>query len=192
MLRRAYDRVMRLSAGPHALTALAVISFAESSIFPIPPDVLMIPMILAAPERAWWIAAVATLASVLGGFLGYGIGYFAFETIGEPVLQFYGATDRYRELQDLYEQWGAWLIIIKGATPIPYKLVTIASGAFQFDLATFAGASVVSRGLRFFLLAALLWQFGQPIKEFVENRLILVTSVFAALLVGGFIVLRYL
>ena len=192
MLRRAYDRVMRLSAGPHALTALAVISFAESSIFPIPPDVLMIPMILAAPERAWWIAAVATVASVIGGFLGYGIGYFAFETIGEPVLQFYGATDRYRELQDLYEQWGAWLIIIKGATPIPYKLVTIASGAFQFDLATFAGASVVSRGLRFFLLAALLWQFGQPIREFVENRLILVTSVFAALLVGGFIVLRYL
>ena len=159
---------MRLSAGPSALTALAVISFAESSIFPIPPDVLMIPMVLAARERAWWIAAVATMASVMGGFLGYAIGYFAFEAIGEPVLRFYGATDRYRELQDLYERWGAWLIIIKGATPIPYKLVTIASGAFHFDLATFTGASVISRGIRFFLLATLLWYLGQPIREFVE------------------------
>ena len=192
MLRRAYDRMMRLSAGPNALPALAIIAFAESSIFPIPPDVLIVPMVLAAPERAWRIATVATVASVLGGFLGYAIGYFAFATIGEPVLRFYGATERYHELQDLYDQWGAWLIIIKGATPIPYKLVTIASGAFHFDLTTFAGASIVSRGIRFFLLASLLWYFGQPIREFVESRLSLIASIFTATLVGGFLLLRFI
>jgi membrane protein YqaA with SNARE-associated domain len=183
--------MMRLSAGPHAMVALVIIAFAESSVFPIPPDVLIVPMVLAALHRAWQIAAVATLSSVLGGFLGYAIGYFAFSTIGEPVLRFYGVMDRYHELRELYHQWGAWLIVIKGATPIPYKLVTIASGAFHFDLTTFASASVVSRGIRFFLLASLLWYFGQPIKDFVENRLTLVTSVFAAMVVGGFLLLRF-
>jgi membrane protein YqaA with SNARE-associated domain len=192
LLRRAYDWTMRLAAGPNALPALAVISFVESSFFPIPPDVLMIPMILAAPHRAWRIAAICTLSSVLGGFLGYAIGYFAFEAIGEPVLRFYGATERYRELELLYQQWGAWLIIIKGATPIPYKLVTIASGAFHFDLLTFTVSSVISRGIRFFLLAALLWQFGEPVRGFVEKRLTLVTTLFAVALVGGFVALRYI
>jgi membrane protein YqaA with SNARE-associated domain len=191
MLRRAYDRMMRLSAGPRAFPALAIIAFAESSVFPIPPDVLIVPMVLAAPERAWRIATVATVASVLGGFLGYGIGHFAFATVGEPVLRFYGAIDRYHELQDLYDRWGAWLIIVKGATPIPYKLVTIASGAFHFDLTAFAGASLVSRGIRFFLLASLLWYFGQPIKDFVESRLTLVTSVFTVMVIGGFLLLRF-
>ena len=191
-LRPAYDRVVRLSAGPHALYALAAVSFAESSFFPIPPDVLLIPMVLAARQRAWLIAAVCTLASVAGGFLGYAIGYFALESIGQPLLRLYGGMERYRELQALYQEWGAWLILIKGATPIPFKLVTIASGAFQFDLLTFFICAVITRGLRFFLLAALLWRFGEPIRTFVEKRLTLVATVFVVIVVAGFLSLRYI
>ena len=191
-LRPAYDRVVRLSAGPHALYALAAVSFAESSFFPIPPDILLIPMVLAARQRAWLIAAVCTIASVLGGFLGYAIGYFAFESIAEPLLRFYGGVERYEELQALYQRWGAWLIIIKGATPIPFKLVTIASGAFHFDLFTFFVCSLVTRGVRFFLLAALLRRFGEPIRLFVEKRLTLVATAFVLIVIAGFLSLRYL
>jgi membrane protein YqaA with SNARE-associated domain len=192
MLQNLYDRIMRLAAGPNALAALAVIAFVESSFFPIPPDVLLIPMILAAPSRAWRLAAVATVASVAGGFLGYAIGYFAFETIGRPVLDFYQVMDRYDALKASFDQWGAWIIVLKGMTPIPYKLITIASGALRFDLATFTIASLISRSLRFFLVAVLLYWFGEPIRLFIERRLMLVTSVFAVMLVGGFVALRYL
>jgi membrane protein YqaA with SNARE-associated domain len=192
MLRRLYDWMMRLAAGPNAMMALAIVSFVESSFFPIPPDVLIIPMVLAAPRKAWWIATVSTVSSVLGGFLGYAIGYFLFDSIGRPVLEFYGAMDKYASLKATFDEWGAWIIIIKGITPIPYKLVTIASGVAQFDLAQFAVASVISRAIRFFLLAALLWQFGEPIRRFIEERLTLVTTGFAVVLVGGFFILRLL
>jgi membrane protein YqaA with SNARE-associated domain len=192
MLQRLYDRIMRLAAGPNALAALAVVAFVESSIFPIPPDVLLIPMILATPSRAWRYAAVATAASVAGGFLGYAIGYFAFATIGEPILKFYHAMDRYDQMKESFDEWGAWIIIIKGATPIPYKLLTIASGAFKFDIAKFVVASLISRSMRFFLVAVLLYWFGEPIRLFIERRLMLVTSAFAAALVGGVVVWRYL
>ena len=188
MLRQIYEWTLSLAASRHAVWALAVVSFVESSFFPIPPDALLVPMIIADRRRAWFYALVATVASVLGGFLGYAIGYFAFDTIGEPLLRFYGVTEQYLGLQHLYDQWGAWLIVIKGATPIPYKLVTIASGAFHFDLATFTVASVISRGIRFFLIAALLWRFGEPIRVFIEKRLTLVFSVSVAALVGGFLV----
>ncbi len=188
MLRRLYDWTLSLAASPNAVWALAAVSFVESSFFPIPPDTLLIPMVLADRDRAWRLAAIATLASVLGGFLGYAIGYFAFDAIGQPLLRFYGVTDQYLALQDLYARWGAWLIIIKGATPIPYKLVTIASGAFHFNLATFAVCSVISRGIRFFLITALLWRFGEPIRDFIERRLTLVFSLGMAALVGGFLV----
>jgi membrane protein YqaA with SNARE-associated domain len=192
MLQRLYDWTMRLAATPHALPALAAISFIESSFFPIPPDVLMIPMVLATRRRAWWIAAVCTAASVAGGFLGYAIGYFGFDAIGRPILEFYGAMDKYAAVKETFDHWGAWFIIIKGMTPIPYKLVTIFSGAVHFDLLQFAFSSLISRALRFFLLAALLWRFGEPIRSFIEERLTLVTTAFVAALVGGFVVLRYL
>jgi membrane protein YqaA with SNARE-associated domain len=192
MLKRFYDWTIRLAAGPHAMLALATISFVESSFFPLPPDLLLIPMALAKPRRAWWIAAVCTIASVAGGFLGYAIGYFLFDTIGRPVLEFYGAMGRYEALKQAFDEWGAWIIILKGMTPIPYKLVTIASGVAHFDLATFAIASLISRSLRFFLLAALLYFFGDSVRDFLERRLTLVTTAFAVLLVGGFFVLRYL
>ncbi len=192
MLRPAYDWIMRLAAGPNAVWALAGVAFVESSIFPIPPDVLLIPMIIAAPRRAWRYAAVATLASVIGGYLGYAIGYFAFATLGRAVLEFYHAMPAYERFKAAAAEWGAWVIILKGMTPIPYKLVTIASGFVKFDLLTFTIASLISRSLRFFLVAALLYWFGEPIRRFIEGRLMLVTSAFAVTLVGGFLVLHYL
>jgi membrane protein YqaA with SNARE-associated domain len=192
MLKRFYDWTMRLAAGKHAVWALAAVSFIESSVFPIPPDVLLIPMVLADRNHAWRLAAVTTAASVAGGFLGYAIGYFAFDAIGLPILNFYHAMDRYDALKQSFDQWGVWIIIAKGMTPIPYKLVTIASGALKFDLLRFAIASLISRSLRFFLVAALLWWFGEPIRDFIERRLALVTTAFLVALVGGFFVLRYL
>jgi membrane protein YqaA with SNARE-associated domain len=192
MLQRLYDRVLAIAAGPHALWALLLVSFAESSFFPLPPDLLLVPMILARPRAAWRLAALCTLASVIGGLLGYAIGYFLFDAIGRPVLEFYHAMDRYDALKAGFDHWGVWIIILKGMTPIPYKLITIASGVAHFDLAAFLGASIVSRSLRFFLVAALLWWFGDAARDFIERRLALVTSVFAVLLVGGFVALRYL
>ncbi len=129
MLHRLYDRMMALAAGPRAVAALIVVAFVESSFFPIPPDILLIPMVLAAPRKAWRYAVIATLASVAGGFLGYAIGYFLFATLGRPILEFYGAMARYAALQAAYDHWGVWIIVLKGMTPIPYKIVTIASGA---------------------------------------------------------------
>jgi membrane protein YqaA with SNARE-associated domain len=192
MLQALYERTLRLAAGPNALAAMLVVSFVESSFFPIPPDILLIPMILARPRDAWRLAALCMLASVAGGLLGYAIGYFLFDAIGRPILEFYNAMDRYEALKAGFDQWGVWIIILKGITPIPYKLVTIASGVAQFDLGLFIAASIVSRSLRFFLIAALLWWFGDPVRDFIERRLMLVTSLFAVGLVGGFVVLRYL
>ena len=192
MLNRLYSQAIALAASRHAMWVMAAISFAESSFFPLPPDILLIPMILAQPRRAWLIAGVCTLASVAGGFVGYAIGYFLFDAIGRPVLEFYHAMDKYEALKAGFAQWGAWIIILKGLTLIPFKLVTIASGVAEFNLLTFAIASLVSRSLRFFILAALLWKFGEPVRDFIERRLMLVTSAVAAALVGGFLVLRYL
>src|SRR5580693_9409957 len=168
------------------------IALAESSFFPSPPDVLLIPMMLAQPRAAWRLAAYCTLASVAGGLLGYAIGYYGFDLIGRPILEFYHATDRYDALKTGFDRWGVWIIILKGMTPIPYKLLTIASGVAHFDLLAFVGASIISRSLRFFLLAALLWWFGPAVRDFIEKRLMLVTSLFAVALIGGFAIIRYL
>lgn len=191
MLKRTYDWMMGLAARDNAIWVMAAVSFIESSVFPIPPDVLLIPMVLAAPTRAWWIASVCTVSSVLGGYLGYAIGYYLYESFGRAVLEFYGAMDKYAAVKEAFDRWGTWFIILKGMTPIPYKIVTIFAGTVQFDLAQFTFSSLVSRALRFFMLAALLWYFGPPIKDFIERRLTLVTSVFCGLLVGGFVVARY-
>jgi membrane protein YqaA with SNARE-associated domain len=192
MLQSLYARVLRLAAGPNALAALLAVSFAESSFFPIPPDILLIPMILARPRDAWRLAALCMLASVAGGLLGYAIGYFLFDAIGRPILEYNHAMASYEALRAGFDRWGVWIIILKGMTPIPYKLITIASGVARFDLTLFVGASIVSRSLRFFLIAALLWWFGDAARQFIERRLMLVTSLFAVGLVGGFVVLRYL
>lgn len=192
MFRTLYDRTLALAETRFALLALALVSFAESSVFPIPPDILMIPMILAAPNRAWLIAGVCTLASVLGGGFGYWIGAQVFETIGRPVLDFYGKADKFDIFAESFNANGSLAVLIAGVTPFPYKVVTIASGATGLDFWVFMGSSLVARGLRFFIVAALLWKFGVPIRGFIERRFGLMTILFFVLLLGGFAVLRYL
>ena len=192
MLQCTYDWTMRLSARPNAIWALTGIAFIESSFFPIPPDLLLIPMVLAARTQWLKIAMVCTIASVLGGMFGYAIGYYLYDGIGRPVLEFYGYAAKFEEFQSRYNEWGAWIVFIAGTTPFPYKVITIASGVTQLDLATFTGASVLARGLRFFIVATLLWWIGPPIREFIEKRLGLVFTVFVILLVGGFVAIKYL
>lgn len=192
MLHRLYERILALAASPRAEWWLAGISFAESSFFPVPPDALLIPMILARPERAWRLAFICTLASVAGGLLGYCIGYALFEQLAGPLIRFYGYGEKFDAFKHMYAEWGLWVILIKGMTPIPFKIVTIASGAAGYSLAAFVAACVVTRGARFFLIAALLRRFGEPVKVFIEKRLTLVTSAAAAGVIGGFLVLRYL
>ncbi|HSD35421.1 MAG TPA: YqaA family protein [Alphaproteobacteria bacterium] len=192
MFQRLYDRTMSLASHRHALRVLALVSFAESSIFPIPPDAMLIPMVLAHRERAWTMAAVCTIASVLGGILGYVIGYFLFEAVGRPILDFYGYQEEFQRFADAYNRWGLWIILIKGLTPIPYKLVTIASGVAQFDPVVFILASIATRGARFFLVAALLRRYGPPIRTFVEKNLTAVATAALVLIVGGFVAVKYL
>ena len=192
MLQRTYDWTMHQSTRPHAVWILAAIAFIESSVFPIPPDVLLIPMVLAVRGSAWRFAAVCTIASVLGGTLGYAIGYFLFETVGKPMLDFYGYAAKFAEFQDRYNEWGAWIVFIAGVTPFPYKVITIASGVTKLDLTTFTLASVLARGLRFFIVAGLLYWLGPPVRAFIEKRLGLMFTLFVVLLLGGFLVARYL
>ena len=192
MLRRLYDWVIALAGHRHAIPAMGVVSFLESSFFPIPPDVMLVPMVLANRRKAFTIALVCTVCSVLGGLLGYAIGFYFFETIGAWVVKTYGMQNGLDKFRVGFDQYGTWIILIKGLTPIPYKLVTIASGAAHFDLFTFAWASILTRGVRFFAVAALLWKFGEPIRAFIEKRLTLVTWVFLIALVGGFVAFRYL
>ena len=191
-MRRLYDWVIRLAGHPRAIPAMGVVSFAESSFFPIPPDVMLVPMILANRQKAFTIALVCTVCSVLGGLLGYAIGFYFFETIGAWVVKTYGLQAGLEKFRDEFTRYGTWVILIKGLTPIPYKLVTIASGAAHFDLFTFVWASIVTRGLRFFLVAALLWKFGEPIRAFIEKRLTLVMWLFLIALVGGFVAVKFL
>ena len=192
MLHRLYARVLALSASRHAPWWLAAISFAEASCFPIPPDVLLIPMALARPERAWRLAFICTVASVAGGALGYLIGYALFDQLAQPLIHLYHYDAAFARFQATYAQWGLWVILIKGLTPIPYKIVTIASGAAHFDFTLFMAASILTRGARFFLVATLLRFFGEPVRVFIERRLTLVTSAVAVSVLGGFLVLRYL
>ncbi len=186
MLQRLYAWTLSLAQSPYALWALAVVAFVESSFFPIPPDVIMIPMIIAAPRRAFLIAGVATVASVLGGLFGYFIGYALFETIGQPIFDFYGKADAVAEFSEKFNAYGAWAVLIAGVTPFPFKVITIMSGVTALSLPVFVISAIVARALRFFIVAALLWKFGEPIRDFIEKRLGLMFIVFCVLLLGGF------
>jgi membrane protein YqaA with SNARE-associated domain len=192
MLKNTYDWLMRLSASKQAPTALAAVSFAESSFFPIPPDVMLVPMVLAHRAKAWWYATIATVSSVLGGLAGYAIGFYLLELVGKPILAFYGKTGSLDAFNQAFSDYGAIILLTKGMTPIPYKVLTIAAGMAKMDLMTFVGASIVARAMRFFLVAGLLYYFGQPIREFIEKRLILVTTITVVSIVGGFILIKYL
>ena len=192
MIRRLYDWTIRMADHPRALWVLATVSFIESSVFPIPPDVLMIPMVLARPNRAWLIASVALVASVLGGLLGYAIGALAYEQIGQPILESLGKGDAMGEFSERFNDFGFWAVLTAGVTPFPYKVITIMSGWTGMPLATFIATSILARGLRFFIVAGLLWKFGTPIRDFIEKRLGLVTILFVVLLFGGFYLVRHL
>jgi len=192
MVGALYHRIIALAAHGRAGWWLFGVAFAESSVFPIPPDAMLIPMCLARPDRAWRYAAICTLASVLGGILGYVIGYWLFDAIAAPILAAYGHADALAKFQGWFDAWGLWVILIKGFTPIPYKLVTIASGAAHFSFAVFIVASVATRGARFFLLAGLLRAYGPPIRAFIETRLTLVTTVAVVAVLGGVLALRLL
>lgn len=192
MLRGLYDWTMALAERRYALWALAVVAFIESSVFPIPPDVLMIPMILAAPRRAWLIAGVATIASVAGGLFGYFIGYAMMDSLGMPVLEFYGKSGQFETLAQRFNEYGPWAVLIAGVTPFPFKVITIFSGATHLSLPIFLTASVIARGLRFFVVGALLWRYGAPVKDFIERRLGFVFILFIVLLLGGLYLVKYL
>ena len=185
MLRQAYRKLLDLAAGPRAEPALAVIAFAESSFFPIPPDVMLGPMATARPERWARYALVCTIASVLGALLGYAIGYFLFETVGHAILGFFGYGGKEEALRASYAQFGVWVIFLKGLTPIPFKLVTIISGAMRFSLPIFVAACVVTRGIRFFAVAWLFKKYGPALAPVIEKRVGLVTAGVAVLIVGG-------
>ncbi|MGZ9809981.1 YqaA family protein [Pseudoroseicyclus sp. H15] len=192
MIRRIYDWTLSLAAHRHATWALAAVAFAESSFFPIPPDVLLIPMIIARPGRAFAYAMIATVASVVGALLGYYIGWGLFEQVGRPILEMYGKDAAFEEFALRYNEWGAWAVLIAGVTPFPFKVITIASGATALSVPIFILSAIVARALRFFIVAALLWRFGEPIRDFIEKRLALVFVVFCVLLVGGFYLVKYL
>jgi len=190
MLKNTYDWLMRLAAGKNAPTALGAVSFAESSFFPIPPDVMLVPMVLANRSKAWWYATLATVTSVLGGIAGYAIGFYMLELVGKPLLAFYGKADGLAAFTQMFTDYGAIILLTKGMTPIPYKVLTISAGVAHMNLFTFIGASIIARAMRFFLVAGLLYYFGEPIRAFIEKRLVLVTTVVAVAIIGGFIALK--
>lgn len=192
MIKGLYDWTMGLAAHPKALWALAFIAFIEASVFPIPPDVLMIPLILAQPKRAWLIASVALIASVLGGLLGYAIGAFFYESIGAPILETLGKAHAMEEFSTRFNDQGFWAVLIAGITPFPFKVITILSGWTSMPLGVFISTAIIARALRFFVVAGLLWKFGEPIREFIEKRLGLMFVLFVVLLLGGFYVVKFI
>lgn len=192
LTRRIYDHTLNLASRKNALTWLFVISFIESSFFPIPPDIMIIPMVLATPKEAYKIAGVATVASVLGGYFGYFIGVYGFELIARPLLEFYGYKKQFGEFENYYHEYGAWIVFGAGITPFPYKIITIASGVVRLDLVVFTIASVIARGMRFYFIAWLLKRFGDPMKVFIEKNLNLLSILFLLLLIGGFAAVKLL
>ncbi len=191
MIKRLYDWTISLAEHPRALWALAFVSFIESSFFPIPPDILMIPMIIAAPARAFLIAGVAVVFSVLGALFGYYIGWGLFETVGQPIFDFYGKGDAVEEFNATFNEWGVWAVIVAGVTFLPFKVVTIMSGWTGLSLGVFVISAIIARSIRFFAVATLLYYFGAPIREFIEKRLGLMFVLFCVLLFGGFYLVRY-
>lgn len=189
--RRLYDWVLRWAETPHGAVALFVLAFAESSFFPVPPDVLLIALVIGARRRWWRLASICTVGSVLGGVAGYAIGAGLMETLGHLIIRCYHAEAYYERVQGLYARYDYWIVFTAAFTPIPYKVFTIASGAFDMNLIGFTGMSLVGRGARFFLVAGLLYLFGRPIRNFVERYFDLLALLFLVLLVGGFVVLKW-
>ena len=192
MLRRLYDWCIAASGKPHASWIMGVVSFVESSFFPVPPDAMLIPMSLARPDRAYYFATVCTVTSVAGGVLGYVIGYFLYDTLGLWLMQLYGYGDKVEAFRDAYREWGAWIIVLKGMTPIPYKIVTIASGFAEYPIIPFILLSFVARGMRFYLVAFLIHRYGPRAREIIEKRLGFWVTVSFVVLVAGIVAAVYI
>jgi membrane protein YqaA with SNARE-associated domain len=191
-MNRLYQYCLSLADKPSAPYALGAISFAESSFFPLPPDIILIPMSLARPKRAWFYALLCTLTSVAGGILGYLIGWLLYDTVGLWLVSLYGYQTKIEEFRSLYQQYGHWIILIKGLTPIPFKLVTIASGLTGYDFVTFVLLSLLTRGARFFLLAGILTRFGTPIKRIIDQHTGLVFAAIIGTVVLGVVIAMYM
>jgi membrane protein YqaA with SNARE-associated domain len=192
MLRRLYDWCIAAAGKPHASWLLGIVSFVESSFFPIPPDVMLIPMSLARPDKAYYYAALCTVASVAGGVLGYFIGAVLYDSVGLWLIQLYGYGNKVEAFREAYAQWGAWIILLKGVTPIPYKIVTIASGFAGYPVIPFVLLSLVARGMRFYLVAFLLNRYGLQARTIIEERLGFWVTVSALVLVAGIVGAVYL
>lgn len=191
LLRKLYDWVLSWAETPYAVPALFVLAFAESSFFPVPPDVLLIALAMSIPARSLYYALVCSIGSVLGGMVGYLIGYEFMEAVGNRIITFYGFMDKWELVGSLYNRYAAWAVGIAGFTPIPYKVFTIAGGAFKIDFLVFVIASVLSRSARFFLVAGLIYYFGPTIRGFIDRYFNLLAIVFVVLLIGGFIAVKY-
>src|SRR5215475_6643476 len=192
MLRRLYDWCIAEAGKPHASWIMGVVSFVESSFFPVPPDAMLIPMALARPDKAYFYATVCTLTSVAGGVLGWLIGYFLYESLGVRLMQLYGYGSKVDAFREAYNQWGTWIILLKGVTPIPYKIVTIASGFAEYPLIPFILLSFIARGMRFFAVAFLLNRYGPRARAIIEERLTFWFSVSLGMLIIGIIVAVYI
>lgn len=191
MIRRLYAWTMERAESPHALLALVAVAFAESSFFPVPPDTLLVPMVLARRQRALVLAAWCTAASVAGGVLGYAIGSLLYDSLGKWIVNFYGYGSGVEAFRETYAVWGAWIILLKGMTPIPYKLVTIASGFAGYNFGLFVLLSIITRGIRFCLVAGLLAYYGEPIRGFLEKRLEVIALATVAIVIAGFAIVKY-
>ena len=191
IIKKLYDWVLHWAETPYAVPALFLLSFSESSFFPVPPDVLLIALAISIPQKSFKYAAICSVASVLGGILGYYIGVYGYETVGKPIVDFYHGQETMDKVKMWYEQYGFWGILIAAITPIPYKVFTIASGVFKFDFLSFLSASIIGRSFRFFVVAGLIWKFGPVIKKFIDKYFNLLSFAFIVLLVGGFILIKY-
>ncbi len=192
LLHRLYAWVMGWLLTPYGVWVLFWVAVAESSVFPIPPDVFLMALCIGSPKRSFHYAGICALGSVLGGILGYGLGFWFMDAVGLRIIELYGLTDKYALVQDLYQQYDAWAVGVAGFTPLPYKVFTITAGAFRLDLPTFVAVSLVSRSARFFLVAGLIYRFGAPIRTFIERYLNYLTIAFLVLLVLGFILVKWL
>ncbi len=192
ILRRIYDVCMEWIESPYGVWALFIIAFVESSFFPLPPDVFLIALCIAVPTKSFKYAAICAVGSVLGGAFGYGLGVWAMDSVGQQIMHVYGLSEKYETVQHLYQKYDAWAVGAAGFTPLPYKLFTITAGAFKVNFPTFLLASLLSRSARFFLVAAIIWKFGAPVKVYIEKYFNLLSIVFMILLVGGFVLVKYL
>jgi membrane protein YqaA with SNARE-associated domain len=192
MIRRLYDWTLSLAERPSALWWLAAVAFIESSFFPIPPDIMLIPMVLAVRQKAWLIAGVCTVASVFGGLAGYGIGLFAFDAFGQAMIDFYGYGDKFIRFQEVFNDMGFMAVVVFGVTVLPFKVITITAGFMELNVWQFTLAAIVSRAIRFYAVAALLWKFGDPIRKFIEKYMEWLALAAVVLLVSGFVAIKYL